>query len=276
MATYAIGDIQGCYASFMALLNVLKFDPDKDTLWLTGDLVNRGPRSLDTLRAVIQLGQAARTVLGNHDLHLLGVAHGLRKPHHGDTLQDILSASDCSELLDWLRQQPLIIHKDQFVMTHAGLLPQWSIEDAVSYSEEFKSALQGQEYLELLSKMFGNDPHEWSDELKGYDRLRVIVNAFTRLRFCTASGKMEFSHKGNVSNSPPGFMPWFDVPGRRSSGHTIIFGHWSTLGLMVRDNLYGLDTGCLWGQSLTALCLDNGKLFSVRCSTNEAAQTIHY
>ncbi|MDE3022556.1 MAG: symmetrical bis(5'-nucleosyl)-tetraphosphatase [Pseudomonadota bacterium] len=271
MATYAIGDIQGCYSSFMTLLDEMEFNPHKDTIWLTGDLVNRGPQSLETLRTVIQLGHAARTVLGNHDLHLLGVAQGLRKFHPGDTFDDILSAPDSHELLDWLRHQPLLIREDRFAMIHAGLLPQWSMEEAATYAAEVETALQGKEFNEFLSQVFGNEPHEWSNELKGYERLRVIVNAFTRLRFCTPAGKMEFAHKGDATQAPPGFMPWFDIPGRRSIRHTLIFGHWSTLGLIVRPNLYGLDTGCLWGQSLTAVCLDNGKLFAVNCASERKA-----
>ncbi|MBU6459621.1 MAG: symmetrical bis(5'-nucleosyl)-tetraphosphatase [Proteobacteria bacterium] len=266
MATYAIGDIQGCYAQFMALLDLLKFNPPEDTLWLTGDLVNRGPQSLETVRAIRQLGSSARTVLGNHDLHLLGVAYGLRQLHASDTMQDILSAPDCADILYWFRQQALMIHEGPFIMVHAGLLPQWTLEQASSYAREFESALQGDQYRVLMTRMFGSEPHEWTEDLKGYDRLRVIVNVFTRLRFCTPSGQMEFAHKGTPSEAPQGYLPWFDIPNKNWTQYTVIFGHWSTLGLIVRPNLYALDTGCLWGQSLTAVRLDDRQVFSIPCS----------
>ncbi len=265
MSTYAIGDLQGCFTSLESLLAKLPLDWNHDRLWFVGDLVNRGPQSLETLRFVKSLGSMALTVLGNHDLHLLCVAEGFARHHEGDTLQPILAADDGDELLDWLRHRPLMHCENGFTLVHAGLLPQWTVTQAGSLAREVEAALQMHDYREFLKVMYGNRPHQWSDELTGMDRLRVITNAMTRLRLCTADGIMEFTHKGEPKDLPRGFFPWYDVPGRRSSGDKIIFGHWSALGLRLYTNVLALDTGCLWGGQLTAVRLEDQMLFQVPC-----------
>jgi len=265
MATYAIGDIQGCHEALDRLLDAIRFDPATDRLWLVGDLVNRGPNSLATLRFVRSLGSGATTILGNHDLHLITVAAGYARLHRGDTLDEVLAAPDCDELLDWLRQQRLMHVQDGVAMVHAGLLPQWTVEQALALAREFEAALRAPEYRDLLSTMYGNLPDAWSDDLVGADRLRVIVNAMTRMRLCTHDGRMEFTHKGSADNLPEGFVPWFNVPERRSRDSLVIFGHWSALGLFPTRNVIGLDSGCLWGGALSALRLEDRKIFQVRC-----------
>lgn len=266
MATYAIGDIQGCHLEFKQLLDLLHFDPVQDQLWLVGDLVNRGPDSLKVLRLVKSLGASAITVLGNHDLHLLAVAAGVAQPHRSDTLDEVLHAPDRDELLNWLRQQRMLYVEGDFVLVHAGLLPQWSIEQALSLAQEVEHALRGDDYIAFLSKMYGNTPLSWDDNLAGYKRLRMIVNAFSRLRICTTQGEMEFKFKGELEKLPAGYVPWFEVPGRKSLEATVLFGHWSALGLMVTPNVIALDTGCLWGGKLTAIRLEDRKLFLVDCA----------
>jgi len=265
VATYAIGDIQGCYSALRKLLAAISFDPEHDRLWLVGDLVNRGPQSLATLRFVRGLGKAAVTVLGNHDLHLLMVANNLAKPKRSDTLVEILVAADRDELLCWLRQQPLLHVDGAYAMVHAGLLPSWSLEKAMSLAREAEAALRADDYRDFLAELYGNQPDGWSDELPPVARLRVVVNAFTRLRLCTQDGRMEFSHKAEPEKAPPGYMPWFDVPDRASQTATIIFGHWSALGLRMRPNLLALDSGCQWGGSLSAVRLDDRQVFQVGC-----------
>jgi len=267
MATYAIGDIQGCYRDFCALLEKIAFDPAHDKLWLVGDLVNRGADSLAVLRRVKSLVEAgaATMVLGNHDLHLLMVAAGAVKPHKSDTLQAILAAPDRDELLGWLRQQPLLHVGGNAVMVHAGLLPSWSVARAQVLAREAETVLRGEKFQEFCGAMYGNKPGRWRDDLQGYDRLRVIVNAMTRMRVCTPDGKMEFTHKGKVEDTPAGFMPWFEVPDRKSRATTIICGHWSALDLRVTDNFIALDTGCLWGGSLTSVRLEDRRVFQVVC-----------
>jgi bis(5'-nucleosyl)-tetraphosphatase (symmetrical) len=265
MATYAIGDVQGCFSALQRLLGSIRFDPARDKLWFVGDLVNRGPDSLATLRFVKSLGERAITVLGNHDLHLLMVAEGRAKMHKRDTLQDILDAPDRDELLYWLRGQYLMHAENGYVMVHAGLLPSWSVEKALSLAREVETALRGNNYRTLAAGMYGNQPEQWRDDLSGIDRLRIIINAMTRLRVCTPEGVMEFAHKGKPENSPPGYLPWYEVPGRASAKATIICGHWSALGVLVRENLLALDTGCLWGGSLTAVCLENRRVFQASC-----------
>lgn len=270
MATYAIGDIQGCFDSFQRLLEKIRFDAEKDRLWLVGDLVNRGPSSLETLRFVRALGQSAVTVLGNHDLYLLMVATGTAKKRgKDDTIQPILDAPDCEDLLDWLRQQPLCHAQGPFCMVHAGLLPQWSVAQAVALSDEVGLALQGPRYQKLMKHMWGSEPAAWDDALEGWDRLRVIVNAMTRMRFCTPTGVMEFQTKGELVSAPPGHVPWFDVPGRKSAAHTLVTGHWSALGLKLTPNLLALDSGCLWGGELSAVRLEDRQVFQVSCSAGE-------
>lgn len=271
MATYAIGDIQGCYDSLVSLLDHCAFDPARDRLWLVGDLVNRGPKSLETLRLIKSLGSAALTVLGNHDLYLLMVAEGGAKFRgKDDTLQSVLDAPDAAELLDWLRHQPLCHTEGDFCLVHAGLLPQWTITRARELSLEVEAALQGPDYREFILNLWGSDPAGWSDDLSGWARLRVIVNAMTRMRFCTREGIMEFKVKGKLANAPAGHLPWFDLPGRKSAGAVLVTGHWSALGLKVTPNLLALDSGCLWGGHLTALRLEDRKVFQVNCSDGEA------
>jgi bis(5'-nucleosyl)-tetraphosphatase (symmetrical) len=271
MPTYAVGDIQGCYAELQQLLEEIRFDSAQDRLWLVGDLVNRGPGSLDVLRLVKSLDDVAITVLGNHDLHLLAVAEGAAELHRSDTLDEVLAAPDRDELLSWLRQQRLLYAEGDNVLVHAGLLPQWSVAQAAGLAREVEDALRGKDYAEFLVRMYGNTPHVWDDGLGGYKRLRVIVNAFTRMRIVSPQGEMEFRFKGEVHNIPEGYMPWYDAPRRRSCDATVIFGHWSALGLMVRDNAIALDTGCLWGGPMTAIRLEDRKLFQVAC-TNPVAK----
>jgi len=265
MATYAIGDVQGCFGALQRLLDRIGFDEQRDRLWFVGDLVNRGPDSLATLRFVHALGDVATVVLGNHDLHLLAVAEGLEKLKRDDTLDDVLAAPDREALLDWLRHLPLVHFEDGYAMVHAGLLPDWSVSHALELGAEVEAALQASSYRSFLAKMYGNRPAQWSEDLAGFDRLRVIVNAMTRLRVCTNDGTMEFSHKGRPANLPPGYVPWFQIAGRRSRDTPVIFGHWSALGPLSVPNLFALDTGCLWGRHLTALRLEDRKLFQTSC-----------
>jgi len=265
MATYVLGDVQGCYEPLQRLLDRIAFDPAHDELWFVGDLVNRGPHSLETLRFIKGLGSRAVVTLGNHDLHLLVVAAGVRKPHRSDTLDDILRAPDRDELLDWLRRRSLMHHAQGVAMVHAGLLPQWSVPRALELAAEVESTLRGPGYLDFLHAMYGNEPREWHDDLQGDARLRVIVNAMTRLRLCTAAGHMEFTHKTGPVDMPVGYMPWYEVKHRASLGTPVVFGHWAALGLVVRDNVTALDTGCVWGRTLTALRLDDRRLFQCDC-----------
>jgi bis(5'-nucleosyl)-tetraphosphatase (symmetrical) len=265
MAIYAVGDVQGCYAELMRLLDDIRFDKAEDKLWLVGDLVNRGPGSLQVLRLVKSLGDTAITVLGNHDLHLLAVAEGVAELHHTDTLDEILNAPDREELLYWLRNQSLLHAQDGYVLVHAGLLPQWGVAKAVNLAREVEAALRSDDYPTFLARMYGNAPHQWDDELAGYKRLRVIVNAFTRMRICTKEGEMEFRFKGEMEHIPEGYLPWFDIPQRASQDATVIVGHWSALGLLIRKDVIALDTGCLWGGPMSAIRLEDRKLFQVSC-----------
>ncbi len=269
MAIYAIGDIQGCYDELMSLLELIHFDPADDQVWFTGDLVNRGPASLQVLRVVRELGSSAVTVLGNHDLHLLAVAEGSRSPHKNDTLGDILSAPDRDELLVWLRQQPLMHHDPALnvVLVHAGLPPQWDLAMAQACAKEVETVLRSDYYTAFFQHMYGNQPDVWRDELEGWDRLRFITNSFTRLRYCDTTGHFDFKAKGEPGTQPEGYLPWFEIPGRRSEDLRIVFGHWSTLGLRQEPNVISLDTGCLWGNQLTAVRLSgNDAVFCVECS----------
>jgi bis(5'-nucleosyl)-tetraphosphatase (symmetrical) len=261
MSHYVIGDIQGCYAEFRQLLDIVGFDDRRDRLWLVGDLVNRGPDSLAVMRAVKSLGAAATTVLGNHDLHLLIVAAGYRKPHRHDTLSEVLSAPDRDELLEWLRGLPLVIREGERLMVHAGLLPSWTPADAVMLAHEVETVLRSPDHGAFLRDLYGDEPRRWDDGLTGMDRLRAIVNVCTRLRFCAPDGTMDFSEKRGVEHAPAGFAPWFAHPSRRSARDTVYCGHWSTLELMVAPNVVMLDSGCVWGGTLTAARLDDGRLF---------------
>ena len=257
MALYLIGDVQGCDTALGRLLDEIAFSPSRDRLVLLGDLVNRGPESLAVLRRMAALGDAAACLLGNHDLHLLVVSQGVRRPHRTDTLGDILAAPDRDALLDWLRHRPMALHERGVLMVHAGVLPQWSAAQTLALAAEVEQALQGPDYRDWLATMYGNEPAVWSDDLQGADRLRVIVNALTRLRFCTADGRMEFASKEAAGAAPDGFMPWFEVDGRASAQVCVAFGHWSTLGHINRPNLLALDTGCVWGGCLSAVRIDD-------------------
>lgn len=268
--TYAIGDIQGCYDSLRRLLDVCAFDPACDRLWLVGDLVNRGPHSLETLRFVKSLGRAALTVLGNHDLYLLMVAEGVEKRRaKDDTLDDIFAAPDRDELLAWLRQQPLCHVEGEYCLVHAGLLPQWNVPQARALAAEVEALLAGPDYRTALAHMWGSEPAQWDDRLTGFERMRVIVNAMTRMRFCSPTGVMEFHTKGEVTAAPDGYMPWFEVPGRRSAEAVLVTGHWSALGLKMWPKLLALDSGCLWGGHLSAVRLEDWALFQVDCAAGE-------
>ena len=266
MATYAIGDIQGCFEALEILLERIAFDAARDRLWFVGDIVNRGPDSLAAIRFVKSLGENAVTVLGNHDLHLLTVAEGFAKIHRGDTFEDILEAPDREELLQWLRRQKLMHAEAGWAMVHAGLLPQWSVARALELAKEVEDALAGPGYRDLLRSMYGNEPDVWDDRLEGHDRLRVIINAMTRLRLCTNDGRMEFRHKSAPLNLPEGYLPWYAIANRASAGEPVIFGHWSTLGLYATDDIVALDSGCLWGNALSALRLEDREIIQVSCA----------
>lgn len=263
MATYAIGDVQGCFPALKRLLRKAAHNPARDTLWFVGDLVNRGAKSLAVLRFVKDLGGRAIVVLGNHDLHLLLVAAGHTRAKPGDTLGEILRAPDRDELLEWLRQRPLLHRQDGHVLVHAGLLPQWSVAKAAALAGEVEAALRGENFEPFAKSMYGNEPTSWSEDLRGNARLRVITNALTRLRMCTSAGEMDFSHKGPPEEAPAGLLPWFAVPGRKSAKETLITGHWSALGYRMSKHLIALDTGCVWGGKLTAVRLEDRAVFQV-------------
>jgi len=269
MAIYAIGDIQGCYDELRRLLDLIDFQPSTDQLWLAGDLVNRGPKSLETLRFVKGLGGAAITVLGNHDLHLIATVLNAGKTGKKDTLEAIIHADDGDELIHWLRHQPLFHYNEQFCMLHAGLPPQWDFELTKQMAHEVEQTLQGRHHRHFFQSMYGNKPNLWRDDLAPAERLRFAVNCFTRLRYCTADGELDFSQKGAPGSQPAHLMPWFMAPKRKSLSMRIIFGHWSTLGFYDGYNCYGIDTGCLWGGQLTALKLDYElRRFSLDCRAN--------
>lgn len=270
MSTYAIGDIQGCYQDLQSLLQLIQFDPTQDTLWFTGDLVNRGPKSLEVLRFIKNLNERAIAVLGNHDIHLLAVAENnvqYLKPQ--DTLGSILSAPDREELLEWLRNRPLLHHDSTlgFTMIHAGLPPEWDLQQARECANEVEQALRGEQYKDYLKNIYGNKPKKWSEELEGWERLRFITNCFTRLRYCSAKGKLALKKKDNplLKANEDKHQAWFLWSHRASREHNIIFGHWSTLGYYADHGVYALDTGCLWGGSLTALRLEDKQVFSLPC-----------
>jgi len=269
MSTYAIGDIQGCYEPLQRLLEQIKFEPAQDRLWFVGDLVNRGPQSLEVLRFIKGLGASAITVLGNHDLHLLALAAGFGRAHKGDTLDAILAAPDREALLHWLRHQRLAWRADNFLLVHAGVMPGWSVDETMRLAAEAEAALQSAHYRDFFAEMYGNEPHTWQDALEGMARLRMIVNTLTRLRYCTADGEMDFHNKGAPGTQPAPLLPWFDVPARQSSDDTLIFGHWSTLGLINRPDLIALDTGCLWGGQLTAIRLEDRQVFAWPCPRHQ-------
>lgn len=273
MPTYAIGDIQGCCDEFETLLDRIRFDPAHDRLWLVGDLVNRGPRSLDVLRKVKALGDAAITVLGNHDLHLLAVAFVPgEKLKAKDTLTEVLAAPDRDELLDWLRRRPVLHHDSQlgYTMLHAGLPPQWDFATARSCAQELEATLRDSRGCrELFAHMYGDQPNRWSDDLTGYERLRFITNCFTRLRFCRTDGQLELKYKGTIEAAPAHLTPWFRAPHRQSRQLRIVCGHWSALGLYQGDGVLSIDTGCVWGSALCAVRLDRrAEAVLVPCSSS--------
>jgi len=252
MATYLIGDVQGCDEALGRLLDTLDFSPSRDTAYLLGDLVNRGPQSLAVLRRLMAMDGAARCVLGNHDLHLLAVAQGVRKPHRKDTLQEVLASPRWPQIETWLRTRPLAIEAHGWQFGEIPALPQWTAQDTLALAGEVQQVLSGPDWRTFLHQMYGNHPDRWAPRLQGPERWRVVVNALTRLRFCSVDGQMEFDSKDGAHTAPAGFMPWFDVPGRRTAGVPIAFGHWSTLGLVERPDLLALDTGCVWGGCLSA------------------------
>jgi len=275
MALYMIGDVQGCDGALQRLLDAMSFSPSRDIVFFLGDLINRGPDSARVLRRLMGWGSSAQCVLGNHDLHLLAAAYGARKPSRKDTLNDILLAPDSAAMLEWLRQQRMALllqhlGKD-YLMVHAGVLPAWSASKTIALASEVEAVLRGPQLPDFLRKMYADIPVAWCDDLRGTDRLRVIVNALTRLRFCTAAGEMEFDAKEGLQATPPGFMPWFDVPGRQTSNTVVAFGHWSTLGWLDRPDVIALDSGCVWGGHLSALMLNAGtpadphELIQVKC-----------
>lgn len=276
MATFAIGDIQGCYDDLLRLLERLNFEPEEDRLWFSGDLVNRGPKSLETIRFVRSLGHGAISVLGNHDLHLLAVAEGFQALKPKDTLQPLLDAPDAAELLDWLRYRPLV-HFDAalgYLLVHAGLPPEWDLKQALACAREVEQALRGPDWHSLLQDMYGNEPARWQASLVGIARLRYIINACTRIRYCHPDGSLDFAHKGAPGTQPPELLPWFRMPGRQHAETDIVFGHWSTLGDAKTPRAWALDSGCLWGGKLTALRLDDEESLwiSVACRGEQQSQ----
>lgn len=257
MSLYLIGDIQGCDSALQHLLDKIAFSPSRDTLYLMGDLVNRGPDSLAVMRRTVQMGASARCLLGNHDLHLLAVAQGVRPRHRNDTLDGVLQAPDRDGLLEWLRTQSMAmlenLHGHEVLMVHAGVLPCWTAQQTLALAREVEQTLRGPGFGNFLAQMYGNQPSRWDDGLSGMKRLRVIVNALTRMRFCTAGGEMEFDTKEGAGAAPEGYLPWFDVPGRKTATSTVAFGHWSTLGWLARADVLSLDTACVWGGALSAV-----------------------
>ena len=274
MATYAIGDIQGCFQELNDLLDLIEFSETSDQLWFTGDLVNRGPQSLETLRFIKSLGDRAITVLGNHDIHLLAAAQS-NKAHRKDTFAEIFSASDRDELLNWLRQQPLFHHDELlgYSILHAGVAPQWDLNKIQSLADEVEQILRNDQYPEYLDQIYGNNPDIWSDDLQGWERLRCITNFFTRVRFCDQDGRMDFSEKGPPGSQPEEWQPWYEIKNRKSADLKIIFGHWSTHKLAHKlseknigeNKVFPIDTGCLWGGQLTAFRLEDEALFKLDC-----------
>lgn len=275
MAHYLIGDVQGCDAPLARLLATIGFSPSRDTLYLLGDLVNRGPASAAVLRRLAGYGDAAHCLLGNHDLSLLAVAQGDRAPHRNDTMDAVLLAPDRDAMLHWLRHRRMAMFAHGLLMVHGGVLPSWTVPQTLALAGEVEAVLRGDGLPGFLRQMYGNQPDHWRDDLEGVDRLRVIVNALTRLRFCTPAGVMDLKASGGPDQAPPGTLPWFDVPGRRTAGDCIAFGHWSTLGYLRRPDIISLDTGCVWGGCLSALRLDatgagGHELVQVECEQAQA------
>jgi bis(5'-nucleosyl)-tetraphosphatase (symmetrical) len=266
MSIYAIGDIQGCFDELLRLLDAISFNENTDQLWFAGDLVNRGPKSLETLRFVKALGSSAVTVLGNHDMHLLAASCIQKIADKKDALSQVLEAPDRDELIHWLRHQPLFHHNDDFCLVHAGLPPQWNFNKTKKMALIAEKALQGPDYQVFLKQMYGNKPNIWSANLKGVPKLRFIINCFTRMRYCDVNGRLDFVNTGPLGSQPKSLLPWFEVPKRKNAEMRVIFGHWSTLGYYEGSNCYAIDTGCLWGGQLTAIKLDTPvQRFSIDC-----------
>ena len=270
MSTYVVGDIQGCFEPFQHLLAQVRFNPDKDRLWSTGDLVNRGPQNLETLRWFHTHRDNVTLVLGNHDLHLMAVSAGASKPGPSDNMHDIIEAPDRESLLEWLRCQPLVHHENKVALVHAGIPPMWNIKDALARAKEVETALQGEDTMLFFRTMYGNEPSVWNDDLNGMTRLRVITNYFTRMRYCTPEGKLDLTSKGPepVPDVLVGeaVAPWFSHPNRLAKDEAILFGHWASLeGITDNPNIIGLDTGCVWGRTLTFYELETGRRFSCNC-----------
>ena len=267
---WLVGDIQGCDAALQRLLAEIGFSPSRDRLWSLGDVVNRGPESLACLRRLRDLD--AGLVLGNHDLHLLAVAAGTRPVGRGDSLDELLAAPDCDELLGWLRGQALVREVQGWLLVHAGLLPAWSTADALQLGQEVQTLLAGPDWAAFLPQMYGNEPDAWTESLQGPARWRCLINAFTRLRFVDDQGRMDFKTKEGAGAAPTGYLPWFEIPGRHSAGQAIAFGHWSTLGLINRPDLLALDTGCVWGGCLSAARVDGGRreIVQLKCEQAQA------
>lgn len=265
MATYAIGDVQGCYRSLQRLVDLIHFDPASDRLWFVGDVVNRGPESLQVLRYIENLGPAAQMVLGNHDLFLLAAAEDLVKLRPHDTLQDVLAAVDAPGLLEWLRRQPLHHREGSYFMVHAGLLPQWTVAEADRLAKDTAAALAGPHYRTFLHTLFHDAPTQWSSTLSGFQRLAAIARVLTRIRLCTPAGHMAVAFSGPPDEAPLGYLPWFRIPTRRSADTTVVVGHWAALGLHLAHNVVALDSGCVWGGSLTAIRLEDRQITQIPC-----------
>lgn len=270
MSIYAIGDIQGCFNELLKLLDIITFNEHSDQLWFAGDLVNRGPNSLETLRFVKALGDSAVTVLGNHDMHLLAESCNQKISTKNSLLNTILEAPDCDELIDWLRHRPLFHYNDTFCLLHAGIPPQWDFDTTKKMALLVEQTLKSSNYQIFLKQMYGNKPNLWSTHLKDMGKLRFIINCFTRMRYCDIEGRLDFTYNGPLGSQPKELFPWFAVPNRRNSDMRIIFGHWSALGYYEGENCYGIDTGCLWGGQLTAIKLaEPVQRFSVDCLNNK-------
>ena len=267
MATYAVGDIQGCLTSFKNLLNHIDFTPSRDRLWLVGDLVNRGPDSLGVLRFVKNLGPSCVMVLGNHDLHLIAIHAGITSHQKNDTLQPILEAPDCDELVEWLRQQPLLYQESQYVLVHAGILPQWSMDQTRELADEVEATLRSECYQDSLAMLYRNQACEWKEDLLFEERIGFTTNVLTRMRVCSSKGQLNLSFKGEPKHAPPGYSPWFLHPAVSPRSETIIFGHWSALGAFITNKHVGIDDGCIWGRNLIAFCLEDRKIFRSACTT---------
>lgn len=265
---YLIGDVQGCCDALERLLAKIDYSPSRDWVCVLGDLVNRGPQSLRTLRRLREFGTSATCLLGNHDLNLLAVAHGVRKPHHGDTIDEILAAPDRDDWLDWLRRRPMAAFEHGWLLVHAGVVPQWDTERTLALAAEVETMLRGDGLAEFLPQMYGDQPARWDDALAGAVRWRFVINTLTRIRFVDAAGTLDLVTKDGADAAPPGLMPWFDAPDRRTRGTPIAFGHWASLGLLNRPDLLALDTGCVWGRQLSAMRIDGGRreLIQVDCT----------